>query len=174
MNKFELSRLVKAFLIAGTIPASFSTALQAQENECSETCIEREQQGKVVDDSRVLLRPMQSSVEQYLPDEVWTLPRLPDRISAASINRIENEINQDGFDPALFESGKSDLLPEARVSLTGLVERFRDRQNLRLHFVGHTDNQPLSANAREIYRDNQGLSERRAEAVADFSLTSCS
>ena len=39
---------------------------------------------------------------------------------------------------------------------------------MRLAVVGHTDNQRLSPRTRALYQDNQGLSEARALAVAEF------
>ncbi|MEO1575596.1 MAG: OmpA family protein, partial [Pseudomonadota bacterium] len=50
--------------------------------------------------------------------------------------------------------------------LRAVLDRLSDKQNVRVHFTGHTDNQPLSAPTREIYATNQGLSESRAATVA--------
>ncbi|MBD3646062.1 MAG: OmpA family protein, partial [Pseudomonadales bacterium] len=42
------------------------------------------------------------------------------------------------------------------------------RLNVRLHLVGHADNQPLSPRLQEIYGDNMGLSRERAGEVAEY------
>jgi hypothetical protein len=44
----------------------------------------------------------------------------------------------------------------------------RDRRNVRLHFVGHADSQPLSGALTQVYGDNSGLSRERAGEVAEF------
>ena len=57
------------------------------------------------------------------------------------------------------------------ISLGEILERMRDRRNVRLHLVGHADNQPLSAATAEIYGDNAGLSRERAGQVAEHFQT---
>ena len=52
------------------------------------------------------------------------------------------------------------------VQLSGILERMEDRINVRLHLIGHADNQPLSQRLVEIYGDNEGLSRERAGQVA--------
>ncbi len=44
----------------------------------------------------------------------------------------------------------------------------RDRRNVRVHFVGHADSQPLSEGLARVYGDNAGLSRERAGEVAEF------
>ena len=39
---------------------------------------------------------------------------------------------------------------------------------MRLHLVGHADNQPLSTRWTRVYGDNEGLSRERAGEVAEF------
>lgn len=69
---------------------------------------------------------------------------------------------------ALFASGKAELLPPAREQLDALAARYQGKPGLRFAVVGHTDSQALSAQARRLFRDNQGLSEARALAVAAY------
>jgi len=47
------------------------------------------------------------------------------------------------------------------------MDELADKQNLRLRFIGHTDNERLSARTASIYGSNQGLSEARAQQVAE-------
>ena len=56
----------------------------------------------------------------------------------------------------------------ARQALAAFAERFKGREGLRLSVVGHTDNQRLSPRTKSVFGGNQGLSETRALAVADF------
>ena len=43
-----------------------------------------------------------------------------------------------------------------------------DRRNVRLHLVGHADNQPLSPALAAVFGDNEGLSRERAGEVAEL------
>jgi flagellar motor protein MotB len=70
--------------------------------------------------------------------------------------------------PIRFESGIADI-PESTVTeLSRLLESMRDRRNVRLHLVGHADNQPLSPELAAIFGDNEGLSRERAGEVAEL------
>ena len=74
--------------------------------------------------------------------------------------------------PIQFESGVADI-PESTVeSLAEILERMKDRLNVRLHLVGHADNRPLSPRTKAIYGDNAGLSRERAGQVAEHFQTS--
>jgi len=76
--------------------------------------------------------------------------------------------------PVRFASGIADI-PESTVeSLGEILQRMRDRRNVRLHLVGHADNRPLSAATAEIYGDNEGLSRERAGQVAEHMQTALS
>ncbi len=70
--------------------------------------------------------------------------------------------------PIRFESGVADI-PENYVELLRkALDSVRDRRNVRLHLVGHADDQPLSDALARIFRDNAGLSRERAGEVAEF------
>ena len=90
-----------------------------------------------------------------------SLPRrAPDAREALS----EHEVG------ALFASGKAELTDTARKNLDTLATRLAGKPGLRIAVVGHTDDQRLSPNARRLFKDNQGLSEARALAVADYLM----
>jgi len=57
------------------------------------------------------------------------------------------------------------------VSLGEILERMKDRMNVRLHLIGHADSRPLSAALAEIYGNNAGLSRERAGQVAEHIQT---
>ncbi|WML92204.1 YfaZ family outer membrane protein [Thiothrix lacustris] len=93
--------------------------------------------------------------EQMLDEKgkEWTTRRLPDII------------------PALhFDSGKADIKPEYLAKLAQLIELTKDKQNVRLGFVGHTDNERLKPATKKKYKDNDGLSKARALEVAEYVL----
>lgn len=73
--------------------------------------------------------------------------------------------------PIHFESGVADIPDSTLAELGRILERMKHRRNVRLHFVGHADNQPLSEALARIYGDNFGLSRERAGEVAEYFQT---
>lgn len=72
----------------------------------------------------------------------------------------------DIIDPIYFDSGKSAIRPEHLAQLQAVLGLLQDKQNVRVHIVGHTDTQALSPRTAAKYGDNQGLSEARAAQTA--------
>ncbi len=71
--------------------------------------------------------------------------------------------------PAIpFGSGKAEIPDEFIAKLRSVMESMRDRENVRLHFIGHTDNLQLSGELQRQYVDNFGLSKERAGTTAEF------
>lgn len=68
----------------------------------------------------------------------------------------------------LFESGKADLTPDAKVivdKVGNILERYRNRT---IEIEGHTDNVPSSGSG--VFKDNQYLSSARAISVYEYLL----
>ncbi|MEM9173913.1 MAG: OmpA family protein [Myxococcota bacterium] len=118
--------------------------------------------------------------ERHLPnDEPTTLWALdPEEATETTSDRLESRATveeafetiklKDVVPPIRFESGRVDL-PEA------VVETIRDRlasmqhlQNVRLHLVGHADDQALSPALQARFGDNEGLSRERAGEMAEW------
>jgi flagellar motor protein MotB len=70
--------------------------------------------------------------------------------------------------PIHFESGVAQIPPGDVELLRKVLEGVRHRHNVRLHLVGHADDQPLSPALARIFTDNAGLSRERAGEVAEF------
>jgi len=70
--------------------------------------------------------------------------------------------------PIRFESGVAEIPPDYVDRLAEVLEGVRHRRNVRLHFVGHADSQPLSENLARVFGDNEGLSRERAGEVAEY------
>jgi flagellar motor protein MotB len=70
--------------------------------------------------------------------------------------------------PIRFESGVADIPQEYVDLLRKVLDDMRDRRNVRLHLVGHADDQRLSEALARVYGDNAGLSRERAGEVAEF------
>ena len=128
-------------------------------------------------------KPMGETVERHLsldePFMQWVQD--PNRVDTELSDTIElREGLEDGLEtikltglvPAIyFESGVAKI-PESTVEdLGAILDRMRDRMNLRLHLVGHADSQRLSPRLVEVYGDNMGLSRERAGEVAEYMQT---
>jgi flagellar motor protein MotB len=70
--------------------------------------------------------------------------------------------------PIYFESGKANISNEYVEKVRKILDGMKDRRNVRLHLVGHTDNVPLFGETRIRYVDNAGLSRERAGVAAEF------
>jgi len=64
--------------------------------------------------------------------------------------------------PIHFESGVAKIPPGDVETLGRILEGMKGRRNVRVHFVGHADAQPLSDALAKVYGDNAGLSRERA------------
>ena len=99
------------------------------------------------------------------------LPAPGQEVGGISTSKLLREVHShhlERIEPVRFASGESDIQPGYLDRLRTLLARYRGKQNLRVRFSGHTDDQPLSWSAQTIYADNQGLSEARAREVAKF------
>jgi flagellar motor protein MotB len=70
--------------------------------------------------------------------------------------------------PIRFPSGEAEIPAGYVQRLRDVLERMKGRHNVRLHFVGHTDNAQLFGVAKQKYGDNIGLSRERAGATAEY------
>jgi flagellar motor protein MotB len=128
----------------------------------------------------VLEAPLGEPVERHLSDAQPLTPWAhdPSLLENEAGDRLETRqvagekletVKLTGVVPPIhFESGVADI-PAGYVERLGKVlEGMRDRRNVRLHFVGHADSQPLSDALTKVYGDNSGLSRERAGEVAEF------
>jgi flagellar motor protein MotB len=127
--------------------------------------------------------PLGEAVERHLsldgPVTQWVQD--PDRAAEEQSDQIEmretlvdelETIKLSGLVPPVrFESGVADIPDETVESIAEILERMKDRLNVRLHLVGHADNRPLSPRLQAIYGDNAGLSRERAGQVAEHFQT---
>jgi flagellar motor protein MotB len=128
-----------------------------------------------VDDSAIG-EPVERHLADYQPFGQWAHdPALletqaGDRLETRQVAAEELEtVKLTGLvAPIRFESGVADIPAGYVRKLEEILETMRDRRNVRLHFVGHADTQPLSDALARVYGDNQGLSRERAGEVAEF------
>ena len=127
--------------------------------------------------------PIGEAVERHLSDDVPPTPWLqnPDDLDIEQGDAVETRetledvletVKLSGLVPAIhFESGVAQIPDTTVKSLGDVLERMRDRINVRVHLIGHADNQPLSPRLQAIYGDNAGLSRERAGQVAEHFQT---
>ena len=70
--------------------------------------------------------------------------------------------------PVHFGLGEVQITQEYINLLQEVLDRMRDRTNLRLHFIGHADSLPLHGELKAQYGDNLGLSRERAGTIAEY------
>jgi flagellar motor protein MotB len=102
-------------------------------------------------------------IEEELGDRIETRETLEDALETIKLSNL--------VEPIRFESGVANIPDSTVESLAEILERMKDRLNVRLHFVGHADNRPLSPRLEAIYGDNAGLSRERAGQVAEHFQT---
>ncbi len=120
------------------------------------------------------------SVEQHLSTDInytlWTHD--PASFDADQGDRIDTEqvvipvvrtVKLDNLvPPILFPLGVAEIPDNYLMLLRGVLDSMRDKDNVRLHFVGHTDNlQPFGV-VKERFGDNIGLSRERAGTTAEY------
>lgn len=124
--------------------------------------------------------PLGEAVEKQLPSDVRATEWIQDKsdFDREQGDRIEkqNVLEQEAITkklqnvipPIHFESGEAHI-PERYVALVrDALNRVKHRINVRLHFVGHTDDQSLSGDLEKEYGDNTGLSRERAGTTAEY------
>ena len=120
--------------------------------------------------------PVERHLDDYQPFGKWTHD--PALLESEAGDRLETQqvVGEDletvkltDIVPAIhFESGVADI-PGGYVERLGqILDGMQDRRNVRVHFVGHADSQPLSGGLAQVYGDNAGLSRERAGEVAEF------
>ena len=117
---------------------------------------------------------MGSSVERHLPGDEqfmqWT--RDAERLATQQGDEMamrevvvptpETIKLQNVVPPIHFESGVAEVPDSTIANLRAALESVRDKQNVRLHLVGHADNQPLSARlARRLRRQRRSVARTR-------------
>jgi flagellar motor protein MotB len=70
--------------------------------------------------------------------------------------------------PIRFHEGEAEIPEDYLTRLRDVLGSMKDRVNVRLHFVGHTDSKPLSDALQALYIDNIGLSRERAGTTAEY------
>ncbi len=87
---------------------------------------------------------------------------------------VENEVVKETkvikniVSPVHFDSGKSEIKGDYIEKLDEALRGLKGKENVRIAVIGYTDSQPLSEALKKKYKDNNELSEERAQQVADY------
>ncbi|MGD8926977.1 MAG: OmpA family protein, partial [Thioalkalispiraceae bacterium] len=103
-------------------------------------------------------------------DDSIYLDKLEPQVEIQQVTRknVTTKKLTDVVPPIRFQSGEADIPPEYVAMIRKVLREMRDRINVRLHFVGHSDNAQLIGDAKQKYGDNLGLSKERAGTTAEF------
>ena len=114
--------------------------------------------------------PVSPLPTQWTQDPALLESQAGDRLEEREVSRERVEIVKlTGVVPAIrFDSGNADISPSTIERLRSVLREMDDLRNVRLHLVGHADDQALSGALARKYGDNEGLSRERAGEVAEF------
>ncbi|OUR71181.1 hypothetical protein A9Q78_10280 [Methylophaga sp. 41_12_T18] len=143
---------------------------QQGQSQCQQP--EWRQQAAMSDNSQLRYSDVAENTEQVLPRStvtLWALPPVPTVsntvYSADEMQAVQLKVTTPS---PQFSSAKATVDGEIVKRVASLVEQLKDKTGVRLHITGHTDSQSLSVQTQRWFKDNQTLSEARAQAVADY------
>lgn len=110
------------------------------------------------------------AIHQWTQDPQRLNTEAGDMIVSTQVTKQEVETVklQNVMPPIHFDSGVADIPASYVEKLRKVLDGMRERRNVRLHLVGHADDQQLSDALAQKYGDNAGLSRERAGEVAEF------
>ena len=124
--------------------------------------------------------PLGQNTEKHYPpnmeftlwtqDETFFKPKEEDKIEIKKVLEKETETFKlkDAVPAIGFKSGTVDI-PESYVEkLRTVLNEMKNRTNVRLHFIGHSDSDKLGPGLRAKYINNVGLSKYRAQETAEY------
>jgi len=85
-----------------------------------------------------------------------------------TISQLQGKLTVNILDRVLFDSGEADVKPDGEAVLRKVAGVLAQHPNLKLHVIGHTDNVPIKAAARNRFPSNWELSTARATAAVRF------
>ncbi len=124
--------------------------------------------------------PLAENTEKHFPpnqeftlwtqDETLFKPQEDDKVEIKKV--LEKEIETfklEGKVPAIgFKSGDVNIPDSYVEKLRDILNEMKNRTNVRLHFIGHSDSDKLGPGLRAKYINNIGLSKYRAQETAEY------
>jgi chemotaxis protein MotB len=84
------------------------------------------------------------------------------------ISRLQGKLTVTILDRVLFDSGEAELKPDGQAVLRKVADFLGHHPQVRVQVIGHTDNVPIRASARNRFPSNWELSTARATAAVRF------
>lgn len=85
-----------------------------------------------------------------------------------TISQLQGKLTVNILDRVLFDSGEAELKPDGEGVLRKVAEVLAQHPHVKIHVIGHTDNVPIRAGARNRFASNWELSTARATAAVRF------
>lgn len=85
-----------------------------------------------------------------------------------TISQLQGKLTVSILDRILFDSGEAVLKPEGEQVLRQIAAVLTQFPNRQIHVIGHTDNVPIRASAKNRFASNWELSTARATAAVRF------
>ncbi len=106
----------------------------------------------------------------WTQDETFFKPKEDDRVVIKKVLEKETETHKlEGKVPNIdFKSGEVNIPDSYVEKLRDILNEMKNRSNVRLHFVGHSDSDKLGPGLRAKYINNVGLSKYRAQETAEY------
>ncbi|MFV9616512.1 MAG: OmpA family protein, partial [Gammaproteobacteria bacterium] len=124
--------------------------------------------------------PLGKNTEKHFPpnqeftlwtqDETFFKPKEDDKIVIKKVLEKEVETHKlEGKVPAIgFKSGEVNIPDSYVEKLRNILNEMKNRSNVRIHFIGHSDTDKLGPGLRAKYINNVGLSKYRAQVTAEY------
>ena len=85
-----------------------------------------------------------------------------------TISQLQGKLTVNILDRVLFDSGEAVLKPEGEQVMHKIAQVLAQHPKRQIHVIGHTDNVPIKASARNRFPSNWELSTSRATAAVRF------
>jgi chemotaxis protein MotB len=85
-----------------------------------------------------------------------------------TISQLQGKLTVNILDRVMFDSGEAELKPAGATVLRKVAAVLAQHPNIKVHVIGHTDNVPIRAVARNRFPSNWELSTTRATAAVRF------
>ncbi len=114
--------------------------------------------------------PIDAETQEWSVDPEALETQLADRLEKRQVagTEIETVKLANVVPPIRFESGVAKISDTYVAELRAVLDSMQHLDNVRLHLVGHSDDQALSPSLSRLFGDNEGLSRERAGEVAEF------
>ncbi len=158
----SLGAVLKRWIAVGCISAMVGAATAEADSSV--------RQANAGGDSAEMHLPADQSFTPWIHDPAIFEQDEGDRTEIRSV--VEPDVQTIKLDnlvpPIYFGLGEVQITEEYLALLRDVLDRMRDRVNVRLHFIGHADSLPLSGDLKTLYGDNLGLSRERAGTIAEY------